>query len=205
MLIKIYPQNPHERLVMQTVTILRQGGIVIYPTDSVYGMGCSIEHLNRVGDMERIKDYYTPSSSLSFLCYDLSQLSSYCKPIGNSVFRLMKKNLPGPFTFLLEANSLVPKLFKGKKKKVGIRVPDNPILQMILRELGCPIISTSLPWDDQEPEYSYEPELIRERFDNFVDIIIDGGTGGTVPSAIIDCTGSEPEVIREGPLPLIVN
>lgn len=205
MLIKIYPQNPQERLVMQTVTILRQGGIVIYPTDSVYGMGCSIEHLNRVDDMERIKDYYTPSSSLSFLCYDLSQLSSYCKPIGNSVFRLMKKNLPGPFTFLLEANSLVPKLFKGKKKKVGIRVPDNPILQMILRELGCPIISTSLPWDDQEPEYSYEPELIRERFDNFVDIIIDGGTGGTVPSAIIDCTGSEPEVIREGPLPLIVN
>ncbi len=205
MFIKIYPQNPQERLVIQAVNTLRQGGIAIYPTDSVYGMGCSIEHLNRVSDIERIKGYYTPSSSLSFLCYDLSQLSSYCKPIGNSVFRLMKKNLPGPFTFLLEANSQVPKLFKGKKKKVGIRVPDNPILQLILRELNGPIISTSLPWEDQEPEYTYEHEFNKERFDNIVEIIIDGGTGGTVPSAIIDCTGSEPEVIREGPLPLIVN
>ena len=203
MYIKIYPDNPQDRLVQMTVATLQKGGIVIYPTDSVYGMGCSIEHLASVPRMERIKGYYTPSTRLSFLCYDLSQVSNYCRPLGNAVFRLIKKNLPGPFTFLLQGNSQVPKLFKGKKQTVGIRVPDNPILQVILRELGVPIISTSLPWDETEPGYSNDPGLINERFGELVDIVIDGGPGGQDPSAIIDCTGHEPLVIREGPKPLL--
>jgi tRNA threonylcarbamoyl adenosine modification protein (Sua5/YciO/YrdC/YwlC family) len=203
MYIKIYPENPQDRLVQLTVSTLQQGGIVIYPTDSVYGMGCSIEDLASVPRMERIKGYYTPSTRLSFLCYDLSQLSSYCKPLNNSVFRLMKKNLPGPYTFLLQGNSQDPKLFKGKKHTVGIRVPDNPILQLILRELAVPIVSTSLPWNETEPEYANDPDFIHERFGDLVDIVIDGGPGGLDPSAIIDCTGPEPLIIREGPKPLI--
>lgn len=203
MFIKIYPENPQERLIQQCVSVLQKGGIIIYPTDSVYAMGCSIEHLSKINDLERIKGYYTPSTRLSFLCYDLSQLSEYCKPISNSIFKLMKRNLPGPFTFILEANNQVPKLFKGKKHSVGIRVPDNPIINVILRELGVPIISTSLPYDEQEPEYAYEPELIKERFEDLVDIVIDGGLGGLSPSAIIDCTSGEPEIIREGVKPLL--
>lgn len=203
MFIKIYPDNPQERLIRQVVDTLHKGGIVIYPTDSVYGMGCSIEHIGCISTIERIKGYYTPSTRLSFLCSDLSQLSAYCKPINNSIFKLMKRNLPGPFTFLLEANNQVPKLFKGKKHTVGIRVPDNHIIHAILCELGCPIISTSLPLDEQEPEYACDPELFRERYEDLVDIVIDGDMGGLEPSAIIDCTGDEPEVIREGPKPLL--
>ena len=203
MYIKIYPDNPQDRLVQITLATLQRGGIVVYPTDSVYGMGCSIEHLSAVSRMEQIKGYYTPSTRLSFLCYDLSQLSGYCRPLSNSVFRLMKRNLPGPFTFLLQGNSQVPKLFKGKKHTVGIRVPDNPILQVILRELGIPIVSTSLPWDESEPEFASDPDLINERFGELVDIVIDGGQGGLDASAIIDCTGPEPVVIREGPKPLL--
>ncbi|HPW78587.1 MAG: Threonylcarbamoyl-AMP synthase [Bacteroidetes bacterium ADurb.Bin037] len=203
MYIKIYPENPQDRLIQLTVSTLQKGGIVIYPTDSVYGMGCSIDNLASVPRMERIKGYYTPSTRLSFLCYDLSQLSNYCRPLNNSIFRLMKKNLPGPYTFLLQGNSQVPKLFKGKKHKVGIRVPDNPILQTILRELAVPIVSTSLPWDETEPEYANDPDFINERFGDLVDIVIDGGPGGLDPSAIIDCTGPEPLVIREGPKPLL--
>lgn len=203
MYLKIYPDNPQDRLIEQTVSTLQKGGIVIYPTDSVYGMGCSVDYLGSVPRMERIKGYYTPSTRLSFLCYDLSQLSTYCRPMSNSVFRLMKKNLPGPYTFLLQGNSQVPKMFKGKKHTVGIRVPDNPILQQILRQLGVPVISTSLPWDEAEPEYGYDPDLINERFGELVDIVIDGGPGGQDPSAIIDCTGPEPLVIRQGPKPLM--
>ncbi|HNR27871.1 MAG TPA: L-threonylcarbamoyladenylate synthase [Bacteroidales bacterium] len=203
MYIRIYPNNPQDRLVQLTVATLQKGGIVIYPTDSVYGMGCSIEHLGSVPRMERIKGYYTPSTRLSFLCYNLSQVSNYCRPVSNAVFRLIKKNLPGPFTFLLQGNSRVPRLFKGKKQTVGIRVPDNPILQVILRELAVPIISTSLPWDETEPGYSSDPDLINERFGELVDIVIDGGPGGQDPSAIIDCTGPEPVIIRGGPKPLL--
>ncbi len=202
MFVKIYPENPQERLIQQCVSLLHKGGIVIYPTDSVYAMGCSIEHLSRISDLERIKGYYTPSTQLSFLCYDLSQLSAYCKPISNSIFKLMKRNLPGPFTFILEANNQVPKLFKGKKHSVGIRVPDNPILNLLLRELEVPIVSTSLPYDEREPEYAFEPDLIQERFGDLVDMVIDGGLGGVFPSAIIDCTSGEPEIIREGVKPL---
>ncbi|HPX79001.1 MAG TPA: L-threonylcarbamoyladenylate synthase [Bacteroidales bacterium] len=204
MLLKIYPDNPQDRLVQTAVSVLQKGGIVIYPTDSVYGMGCSLDYLSSVPEMERIKGCYTPSTRLSFLCHDLSQLSNYCKPLHNDVFRLMKKNLPGPFTFLLQGNSQVPKLFKGKKRTVGIRVPDHPILQIILKELRVPIISTSLPWDEEEPGYFSDPGLINDRFGEQVAVVIDGGPGGLDPSAVIDCTGPEPVVIREGPKPLLL-
>lgn len=203
MLLKIHPDTPQDRLIQTVILALEKGGVIIYPTDSVYGMGCSIEFLSSVPIMERIKGYYTPSTRLSFLCHDLSQLSNYCRPLNNNVFRMMKKNLPGPFTFLLKANNLVPKLFQGKKRTVGIRVPDHPILQVILKELGEPIISTSLPWDEDEPGYSFDPGLIYERFGQQVDLVIDGGPGGLDPSAIIDCTGAEPEILREGPKPLL--
>ncbi|NLA15778.1 MAG: threonylcarbamoyl-AMP synthase [Bacteroidales bacterium] len=203
MLLKIHPDNPQDRLVHMAVSALEAGGIVIYPTDSVYGMGCSLDHLGAVVNMERIKGYYTPSTRLSFLCNDLSQLSNYCRPLNNHVFRMMKKNLPGPFTFLLQGNSQIPKLFKGKKRTVGIRVPDNPILQIILKELGVPIVSTSLPWDEEEPGYLSDPGLIYDRFGDQVDVVIDGGSGGLDSSAIIDCTGPEPVIIREGPKPLL--
>lgn len=202
MFIKIFPENPQERLINQTVDCLKRDGLIIYPTDSVYGLGCSINSLQTLERLEMVKGYYTDSLRLSVICCDLSQISAYCKPINNGIFKLMKRNLPGPFTFILEANNQVPKLFKGKKHTVGIRVPDHPVAKAIIEKLGCPLVSSSLPYIEDEPEYANDPEFIKDRYENLVDMIIDSGMGGLDPSAIIDCTADEPEVIREGPVPL---
>ena len=197
MIIRLFNENPNPREILRIVEVLRDGGIIIYPTDTVYGLGCDITNTKAVEKVARIKGVKVEKNNFSFICSDLSHLSDYTKPIPNWIFKLMKKNLPGPFTFILEANNNVPKYFKGKKT-VGIRVPDNNIIREIIRELGNPILSTSIHDDDEILEYSTDPELIHEKFENIAELVIDGGYGELIPSTIVDCTGEEIEIIREG-------
>jgi len=198
MLIKIYPQNPQARAIQQVVETLDRGGIVVYPTDTLYGLGCAIDRLPAAEFVAGIKGEDVEKDLFSFICADLSQLSLYCKPIPNTIFRLMKRHLPGPFTFILEANSQVPKLFKSKKKTVGIRVPDNSIIREIVRELGRPVLNTSLSPSEEDPEYVCDPEWIHERYGNLIDLVVDGGTGGMEPSTVVDCTSGEAVIVRQG-------
>lgn len=195
-LIKLYEENPQESKLDHVVDVLRGGGVIIYPTDTVYGIGCDFSNSKAVQRICQIKD--TTPKSLSFICYDLSEISEYTKGLSTPVFKLMKKALPGPFTFILNANSQVPKVLNAKKKTVGIRIPDNNIPRMLVQKLGNPIITTSLKDDDQILEYSTDPELIFEKYRNEVDLVIDGGYGGNVASTIIDCSHDEFEVVREG-------
>lgn len=198
MLLKLYNENPNPRDVRQVVEILKNQGVIIYPTDTVYGMGCDITNPKAVEKVARLKGIKIEKANFSFICSDLSHLSDYSKPITNSVFKLMKKNLPGPFTFILDANNNVPKYFKGKKKTVGIRVPDNNIIHDIVYELGNPILSTSIYDEDEILEYTTDPELIHEKYGDLVDLVIDGGYGELVPSTVVDCTGEQIEILREG-------
>ena len=194
----MFNENPNPRDIQKIVDILRDGGIIIYPTDTVYGMGCDITNNRAVEKVARIKEIKIEKSNFSFICSDFSHLSLYTKPINNSIFKLIKKNFPGPFTFILEANNNVPKYFKGKKKTVGIRIPDNNIIRDIVSELGNPILSTSIHDEDEILEYTTDPELIHEKYKDVVDVVIDGGPGELTPSTIVDCTGNEIEIIREG-------
>jgi tRNA threonylcarbamoyl adenosine modification protein (Sua5/YciO/YrdC/YwlC family) len=198
MLVKIYPENPNPKEIRLVVDILKRGGIIIYPTDTVYGLGCDITNAKAVEIITRFKGVKIEKSNLSFICSDLSQLSEFTKPLSNQTFKLLKNYLPGPFTFILNANSNVPKYFKGKKKTVGVRIPDNSIIIEIVRELGNPIMSTSIHDEDELLEYSTDPELIHEKFSDFADVVIDGGYGQNVPSTIVDCTGEDPFVVRQG-------
>ncbi|MCL2727079.1 MAG: L-threonylcarbamoyladenylate synthase [Bacteroidales bacterium] len=198
MLIKIYPQNPQPRAIEQVVNILDRGGIVVYPTDTLYGLGCAIDRLQAAEAVEAIKEEDVAKNLFSFICADLSQLSLYCKPIPNAIFKLMKHHLPGPFTFILEASNQVPKLFKSKKKTVGIRVPDNNIIREIVKELGRPILNTSLPQNEEYPEYICDPEWIHEHYGHLIDLVVDGGTGSMEPSTVVDCTSGVPIIIRQG-------
>ncbi len=198
MLVKIYAENPNQRDVRQVVDVLKNGGIIIYPTDTVYGMGCDITNVRGVERIARLRNVQVEKSNFSFITSDLSHLSEFSKPVSNAVFKILKRYLPGPFTFILNANSNVPKHFKGKKKTVGVRIPDNNIILEIVRELGNPIMSTSIHDEDEIIEYSTDPELIHEKFENIVDLVVDGGYGGNIPSTIVDCTGDLPVVIREG-------
>lgn len=197
-LIKLYPENPEQAKINRIVSVLRNGGIIIYPTDTVYGMGCDIFNQRAVEKICRIKGIKSEKNNLSFICYDLSHISEYAKNLPTPVFKIMKKALPGPFTFILNANNNVPKILHTKKKTVGIRVPDNCIPRQIVKDLGNPIVTTSIKDEDEVLEYSTDPELIYEKFKNQVDIIIDGGFGNNIPSSIIDCTNDQVEVIREG-------
>ena len=198
MLIKIYPENPNHKDIRQIVEVLKNGGIIVYPTDTVYGLGCDITNAKAVEKIARYKNVQVEKSNFSFICCDLSHLSDFSRPVSNSVFKLLKHYLPGPYTFILNANSNVPKYFKGKKKTVGVRIPDNSIIIEIVRELGNPIMSTSIHDEDEIVEYSTDPELINEKFQDIADIVIDGGYGDNVPSTIIDCTEDVPVVIRQG-------
>ncbi len=198
MLLKIHPETPSERQILRVVECLEDGGVVICPTDTIYGLCCDINNPKAVDKIARIKGIKKEKANFSFLCHDLSHLSDFTKPIDNTVFKLMKSYLPGPYTFILNANNNVPKLFQSKKKTVGIRVPDNNIPIEIVRHLGNPIMSTSVHDDDELIEYTTDPELIYEKYTHLVDIVIDGGFGGNIPSTIIDCTFGIPEVIREG-------
>lgn len=198
MLIRIYEENPNEREIRRVVDVLRGGGVIIYPTDTVYGIGCDITQAKAVERVARIKQIPVEKTNLSFICSDLSHLSDFTRPISNQTFKLMKRCLPGPFTFILDANNNVPKYFKGKKKTVGIRVPDNRIITAIVRELGNPILSTSVHDDDEIIEYTTDPELIHEKFGDLVDLVVDGGFGGNLASTVVDCTNDVPKIVRQG-------
>ncbi|MDX9881360.1 MAG: L-threonylcarbamoyladenylate synthase [Prolixibacteraceae bacterium] len=198
MLLKIYNENPDPRQIRKVAEVLRNGGIIIYPTDTVYGLGCDITNARAVEKVARIKGVDVEKSNFSFICSDLSHLSDYTRPIPNPVFKIIKKYSPGPFTFILNANNNVPKYFKGKKKTVGIRVPDNNIIHEIVKELGNPILSSSVHDEDEIIEYTTDPELIEEKFADLVDLVIDGGYGGNIPSTILDCTDDYPLIIRQG-------
>jgi tRNA threonylcarbamoyl adenosine modification protein (Sua5/YciO/YrdC/YwlC family) len=197
MLMSIHPNNPDERKIKQLVALLKKGGVIIYPTDTVYGMGCDIAHPEAIERICKIKQINPQKAQLSFLCSDLSHLSEYTKAIDTPLYRFLKLYLPGPFTFILEASKKVPKLLRTKKDTVGIRVPDNKICRAILTELGNPILSTSLPFN-AEGEILTDAEEINKLFENLVDMVVDGGAGGVIPSTIVDCTVSPPEIIREG-------
>jgi tRNA threonylcarbamoyl adenosine modification protein (Sua5/YciO/YrdC/YwlC family) len=196
MLIHIHPITPQPRLIRQVVDVLKSGGIVVYPTDTIYGLGCDIFQHKAVERICRIKGVDPQKAQLSFVCANLSDLSHYARQLDTSVYRTLKQYLPGPYTFILEASKQVPKILKAKKDTVGIRVPDNAIAQAIVQELGNPILSASLPGTYVE-EYT-DPESIHDRFGKLVDLVIDGGNGGTTPSTIIDFTSGEPQVVREG-------
>lgn len=196
-LIRIYEENPNPKDIKKVVDVLRKGGLIIYPTDTVYGLGCDITNTSALERIAQIKQVKLDKANFSFICEDLSNLSDYVKQIDSPTFKLLKRNLPGPFTFILPGNNNLPNVFK-KKKTVGIRVPDNNICRAIVRELGNPIVSTSIKDEDEVIEYTTDPELILEKWDKLVDIVIDGGYGDNVGSTVIDLTGDEPELIREG-------
>ncbi|KAF5072298.1 putative protein YciO [anaerobic digester metagenome] len=197
MLIKLYPENPNPREVEKVVEVLRKGGVIIYPTDTVYGLGCDITNTRAVERIIKIKGIRPKDASFSFICADLSNIAEYAK-VDNPTFKLMKKNLPGPFTFILPGYNKVPDYFITKRKTVGIRVPNNSIPIEIVTMLGNPILTTSIKDEDGIVEYTTDPELIHERYQDIVDLVIDGGYGDNVASTIVDCTGSEPEIVREG-------
>jgi tRNA threonylcarbamoyl adenosine modification protein (Sua5/YciO/YrdC/YwlC family) len=195
--IKIYPENPNEAAIAKVVRVLKEGGLVIYPTDTVYGLGCDITNSKALERIAKIKGIKLEKANFSFICHDLSNLSDYVKQIDTPTFKILKRTLPGPYTFILPGNNNLPKEFK-KKKTVGIRVPDNNIVLEIVKQLGNPIVSTSIHDDDEVLEYSTDPELIFEKWQNLVDVVVDGGYGDNQPSTIIDLSEGEPIVIREG-------
>lgn len=195
--IKLYEENPERRKIVEVANVLRDGGVIIYPTDTVYGLGCDIFNQKAIERIRLIKGIKGKHLNLSFICYDLSHISEYTKHLDTPTFKLMKKALPGPYTFILESSSKVPKILNVKKKTVGIRVPDNNIPREIVKELGNPIITTSIH-DDDIHDHATDPEIIYDQFVNQVDVVIDGGFGDVHPSTVIDCTGSEPIIVREG-------
>lgn len=194
----IYPGNINDRHLAQAVEIVRKGGVIVIPTDTVYALACDIYATPAIERIARMKQVKPGKANFSFICQDLSNISEFTRPFGTEVFRLMKSVLPGPFTFILNANSNVPAIFKSNKKTIGIRVPDNSIARALVRELGHPLMVTSVHDDDEVLEYTTDPEAIEERLGDLVDLVIDGGNSELTPSTVIDCTGSEPVVIREG-------
>ncbi|WP_461533507.1 L-threonylcarbamoyladenylate synthase [Sinomicrobium sp.] len=196
-LIRIYEENPNPREIQRVVEVLKKGGLVIYPTDTVYGLGCDITNSKALERIARIKGIKLEKANFSFICADLSNLSDYVKQLENSTFKLLKRALPGPFTFILQGNNNLPKDFK-KKKTVGIRVPDNSIAQALVSGLGNPIVSTSIYDEDELLEYTTDPELIYEKWENLVDVVVDGGYGDNTASTVVDLTDGDPRLIRQG-------
>ena len=196
MLLKIHPENPQPRLINQVVECLKDGGVIIYPTDTIYGLGCDIKQPKAIEKICQIKNMDPQKAQLSFICSDLSHLSEYSKSIDTPLYRMLKNYLPGPYTFILPASKQVPKILQSKKSTIGLRVPDNNICQQILTALCNPILSTSLPGEMVE-DYT-DPEIIYDRFENLVDFVIDGGIGGMTPSTIVDCTTDEWTILRQG-------
>jgi tRNA threonylcarbamoyl adenosine modification protein (Sua5/YciO/YrdC/YwlC family) len=198
MLIKIYSENPNEKHIRKVVDTLESGGIIIYPTDTVYAMGCDIRAVKAIEKIARFKGMNPLNPDLSLIFHDMSQLSDYTVIHDNNIFKLLKRNLPGPFTFIVQANNQIPKMFRNKKKTVGIRIPSNPIILEIVRELGRPLVTTSVHDQDEILEYTTDPELIHEKFRDFVEIVVDGGYGKNEASTIVDCTGDEFVIVRQG-------
>lgn len=196
-ILKIYPENPQQNLINEVIKTLNNGGLIIYPSDTVYALGCNIFDIKAMEKLAQIKKIKLEKAKFSIICNDLSHLSDFTRPIDTSVFRFLKSHLPGPFTFILDANKSLPLAYKGHKT-IGIRVPDHSIPHLIVEKLGHPIASTSIKDDDEIIEYSTDPELIAEKYDHLVDIVIDSGYGDNVASTIVDLTSGEPEVIRQG-------
>lgn len=196
MVIHIREDDPQPRQIQTVAEVLQSGGIIIYPTDTIYGLGCDIHQQKAIEKICAIKKMEPSKAKLSFVCHDLSDLSEYTPPLPNHIYRLLKEHLPGPYTFILPANKKVPKILKSKKNTVGLRVPDNNIARAIVKEINYPILSTTLPGETAE-EYA-DPEMIHRNFEDIVDLVIDGGPGGLIPSTVIDCTGPEPILIRQG-------
>ena len=196
-LIKIYEENPNERELEKVVDVLKKGGLIIYPTDTVYGLGCDITNMKAMEKVAKIKGIKLDKANFSFICYDLSNLSDYVKQIDTATYKILKKHLPGPYTFVLPSNNNVPKAFKNKKT-VGIRIPDNSIIRALVKKLGNPIVSTSIYDEDDLLEYTTDPELIYEKWGNIVDVVIDGGYGDNTPSTVVDLSDDEIIIIRKG-------
>jgi len=198
LILRIHPDNPGERHLKTITDCLHGGGVIIYPTDTVYGLGCDITRIRAVDRVAQIKGIRKEKANFSFICYSLSQLSDYTHPISNLVYKLMRKALPGPYTFILNANNNVPHFFQSRKRTVGIRIPGHQVPLQIVENLGNPIMTTSIHHEDQIVDYLTDPADIYEKFKNLVDIVIDSGPCGNVPSTVIDCTGEEPVVVRQG-------
>jgi len=197
-LMRIHPDNPEGRKITHVVDVLKKGGIIVYPTDTIYGVGCDLMNRKAVERLCRILDIKPQKLNLSFICNDLSHISEYARRIDTPVFKMLKRTLPGPYTFILESSSRVPKILEVNKKTVGIRIPDHNIPRAIVKLLGNPLITSSIKDDDIIKEYTTNPEEIYEDFKNKVDLVIDGGAGGNMPSSVIDCTGDQFVVIRKG-------
>jgi tRNA threonylcarbamoyl adenosine modification protein (Sua5/YciO/YrdC/YwlC family) len=198
MLLKIHPETPGHRQVQKAVEILQNGGVIIFPTDTVYGLGCDVFHHKAVERVARLKGINLEKANFSFICHNLSQLTNYAKHVNNATFKLMKQHLPGPYTFILEASSNVPRIFRNRKKTIGIRIPDNNIILEIVRELGNAILTTSIHDEDEVLDYTTDPELIYDHYKNLVDAVIHGGYGNNTPSTVINCTGAVPFIVRQG-------
>jgi len=198
MLLEIHPENPDPRKIKQVIECLNDGGVIVYPTDTVYSFGGHINKHKAIERVARLKNLKVEKANFSIICYDLSHLSSYSKAVDNRTYKLMRRAFPGPYTFILNASSQVPRIFKARKKTIGIRIPDNNIARTIVNELGSPIIASSVHDDDEILEYTTDPSLIHEKYEKVVDLVIDGGAGNLEASTIFDCTGSEPELVREG-------
>ena len=196
--IKIHPQNPEGRKIAHVVEILKKGGIIIYPTDTIYGIGCDLMNRKSIERLCQIMNIKPQKLDLSFICNDLSHISEYASKIDTPVFKILKKSLPGPYTFILESSSKVPKILNVNKKTVGIRIPDHNIPLLIVKQLGNPLITSSIKDDDVIKEYTTQPDEIYEDFKHQVDIVIDGGPGGNIPSSVIDCSGDEIVILRRG-------
>ncbi len=196
MLLHVHPDSPQPRTIQRITDCLLDGGVIIYPTDTLYGLGCDIQNQEAIKRICRIKNIAPEKAQLSFICYDLSDLSKYCKSISTPLYRVLKNCLPGPYTFILPASKQVPRILKSKKDTIGLRVPDNLIARSIVQQLGRPILSASLPGDQVE-DYT-DPQLMHDHFSKLVDLVVDGGIGGMVPSTVIDYTGDEPLVVRSG-------
>lgn len=197
-LLKIHPVNPEQRKVRHVVEMLEKGGLIVYPTDTIYGLGCSLMNKKAIERLCQVLDIKPQKLDLSFICHDLSQISEYARRIDTPVFKILKKALPGPFTFILESSSKVPRVLDVNKKTVGIRIPDHPVPRMIVEMLGNPLITASIKNEDAIREYTTDPEEMYEDLKGVVDIVIDSGAGGNIPSTVIDCTGPAPGIIRQG-------
>lgn len=197
MLIKLFEDNPNRRDIQKVVDSLRDGGVIIYPTDTVYAMGCDINNVKAVQRVAQYKGVKPEKANFSMICLDLSNIAAYAK-VSNDIFKVMKRNLPGPFTFILPATNKLPNVLMNRRKTIGIRIPNNFIVHAIVEELGNPLLTTSLHDEDEIIEYMTDPELIHEKYEKTVDMVIDGGFGHNVASTVVDCTGEEAEVIRQG-------
>lgn len=197
-LLKIYPDNPDPSQIQKVVKVLQKGGVIIYPTDTVYSFGCDVTKSRALEKIAKIKDIKLEKSNFSIIFYDLSHLADYTRQVDTATYKILKRCLPGAFTFILEANNIIPKLFKSKRKTIGIRIPDNNIPRDIVNELGNPIVATSVHDDDEIIEYTTDPELIKEKYDHLVDLVIDGGFGDNDASSVVDLSNGEIEIIREG-------